>query len=246
MKTLNITLLSMLSFAITYESRGDNSITIKNFTVGATNVSFSFVQPQNEYLVASTQDLRNWDLSKIFTSNQTEVMFSAPRILTPSAKEFFVVCELSTTSKVHSGNFEFSSTVTSAQNGARFTRNGGSATMQAQVSSTVGYTETFTTTASIDLNDLTIDILGSTATLHPSGLGYSFDFTINSPNELVEEASNEQVQFFSQISERFTGRYDLCKGVISLTYTEISTLTWNLSSDVSIATTISSLVSTPD
>lgn len=113
--------------------------------------------------------------------------------------------------------------------------------MQAQVLSSPRDTETFTDNVSVDLNNLTIEIFESTATLTPSGLGYSFEIRNDFPNELVEEASDEEVQFYSQNSEIIAGRYDLCTGTISMTYTEISNLTWNLTQDVSTATTISTL-----
>ena len=114
--------------------------------------------------------------------------------------------------------------------------------MQEVPDSQVGDTEEASLTASIDLDDLTIDFLGQTVLLNPSGLGYGFELSEDHPRELNEAASNEEVQFFSQISEIFVGRYDLCTGELSITVTELSRLSWNLTSDVSTSTTVSTLI----
>lgn len=226
----------------------DRSVEIRNLIAAGSTIGFSYKQPRKDHVVAKTPDLKNWDIDIIeYAPNLDEVTYNKPRVVVPPAREFFHVCELSTIGKIHSGNFAFSSTVISARNGRSYEVEvdefGNKATMQSQVTSAVGERETFKLTASVDLNDLTIDILGSTATLVPDGLGYRFQLTEDSPKKLVEEASSDDVKFYSQISEVFDGRYDLCSGTISITYTETSRLTWNLTSAVSTATTVSSLLS---
>lgn len=222
----------------------ETQVEIENFTVDATEVSFSFLKPQNEYLVASSTDLMNWDLSRIFASSQSEVVYTAPRVSNTTASEFFVVYELPTTDKVHGGNFRFSLTVISAEDGQSYVQDSGA--MQAGVVVSPGDTEVFTEAVSVDLNNLTIEFLGLSGELTPSGLGYSFEIRHDFPRKLEEEASDEVVQYYSENSEVFSGQYDLRTGTISIDFTEISRLTWNLTDDVSVATTIWSLLITED
>jgi len=222
-----------------------NPVEIRDFNVTESEVSFSFKEPENEYVLASTTDLENWDLGRIYDSTQSELNYIMPLQEPVPDRKFFVICELATTSRIHDAYFGFTGNYTEVTEGEEFIRvvGGVERGMKAQVPVTEGQGIGFGSHLTVDLNSLTINMFGSSSSLQPDGIGYAFEVVIHHPNELIEDASDDIVEYFSESTEIFKGRYDLCSGTITMGYTEISRLIWSLDSSVSIATTVASVVS---